>query len=110
MVVYSHEHQYAGAVDAVARFDGKIIVMDWKTGNQIHQEYALQVAAYAKAYEEMHPGQKVNQGWIVRFDKQKKKAAQVRIIDDIDETFEAFIAARKLWGQLQSFATAKQKT
>jgi hypothetical protein len=31
----------------------KIVVLDWKTSNAFHSEYAMQIAAYTKAYEEM---------------------------------------------------------
>lgn len=47
-----------GTIDAVAkvkiRGEEKIVVLDWKTSNSLHNEYAMQIAAYAKAYEEVY--------------------------------------------------------
>ena len=71
ITVYSKTHRYAGTIDAVAEIEGKLIVLDWKTSNQIHNEHALQVAAYAKAYEEM-TGKKVDEAW-VKTEKRKKR-------------------------------------
>ncbi len=70
--------------------------MDWKTSNSMHLEYALQVSAYAHAYSEM-TGQKISEGWIVRFDKSTRKAPQVKVVADLKESFDAFLAAKKLW-------------
>ena len=43
---------YAGTLDCVARLDGKLYVIDFKSSKAIYDEYELQVAAYAAAYEE----------------------------------------------------------
>jgi hypothetical protein len=100
MMVYSQTHQYAGAVDAVCKIGDRVIIMDWKTSNQIYVEYALQVAAYAKAFEEM-TGTPVHEAWVLRFDKAKKKAPQIKVVKDLTETHETFLAVKKLWTFLQ---------
>lgn len=61
VMVASAKHKYAGSLDAVGRKDGKLIVLDWKTSNSIKSTYALQVAAYAKAYEETS-GNRIDEG------------------------------------------------
>ena len=68
MMVYSAKYRYAGAMDAVATRDGQLVALDWKTSNGLYPEYALQVAAYAKALEEM-TGQTVTEAWAIRFGK-----------------------------------------
>jgi ATP-dependent exoDNAse (exonuclease V) beta subunit len=52
-MVYSARHRYAGAIDALAYREGELVALDWKTSKGLYPEYALQVAAYAKAIEEM---------------------------------------------------------
>ncbi len=52
-MVYSGKYRYAGAMDAVAYRNGQLVALDWKTGNGLYPEHLLQVAAYAKALEEM---------------------------------------------------------
>lgn len=85
----------------------------------MHLEYALQVAAYAHAYQARRKkeknssshgfcflsffvfqemtGQSVSEGWIVRFDKNVRKAPQVKVVVDLRDSFETFLAAKKLW-------------
>ena len=41
-------YRYAGTCDAVAKLkDGRLAVIDWKTGKRLYPEVALQLAAYA---------------------------------------------------------------
>jgi hypothetical protein len=73
----SKVHGYNGTMDCKATKDGKTIVMDWKTGEakkkdvpDIYDEYKYQVAAYVKAYNEVH-GENVGLAMIVSFAKDK---------------------------------------
>lgn len=48
--VWSDTHNYAGSFDAIARIGGETVVIDWKTTRSgVHEEVALQLAAYANA-------------------------------------------------------------
>lgn len=50
----SIKYRYAGTCDIVARDDhGRLVIMDIKTTNGINPSVALQLAAYAQAYEEI---------------------------------------------------------
>lgn len=88
--MFSSELKYAGALDALARKISTrgLVILDWKTSNTFSQDYAYQVAAYAKALEEM-TGEPVEEGWVVRFDKHKP-TFEVRRVWDLDECFEVF--------------------
>jgi hypothetical protein len=99
MMVYSAKYKYAGAMDAVAYRDGKMVALDWKTSNGLYGEYALQVAAYAKALEEM-TGEVVSEAWAVRFGK-KTPEFEAKKVTDLDGTFVAFRAALYLWKAMQ---------
>jgi genome maintenance exonuclease 1 len=55
--LYSHHLRVAGKSDCIAQFDGKNAVVDFKTANKPKQEhwiqnYFMQCAAYAVAFEE----------------------------------------------------------
>ena len=50
--IFSDEHKYAGTIDLVVRLDGKVWLLDIKTSNSLHTSYDLQLAAYAKAWNE----------------------------------------------------------
>ena len=94
-MVYSGKYRYAGAMDAVAYRDGQLVALDWKTGNGLYPEHLLQVAAYAKALEEMS-GESVTEAWVVRLGK-KAPEFEVRKVGDLDTAFIAFRAALYLW-------------
>lgn len=70
--VVSHKHTYSGTLDAVGTLDGEPCVFDWKTSSGIKDDMALQLSAYANAYEEM-TGVKVRKGLIVLVSKDKPK-------------------------------------
>ena len=93
--VYSDKYHYAGSMDAVAYRGNALVVVDWKTSNGLYREYALQVAAYAKALEEM-TGQPVKEAWAVRFGK-KAPEFEARKVRDLEDAFIAFRAALYLW-------------
>eukprot|EP01133_Synstelium_polycarpum_P015915 gene15915-18919_t len=95
-IVWSPTHEYAGAVDAVGRKpDGSLVAIDWKTSSFISNEYALQVAAYSKALEELH-GERISEAWIVRFHK-TLPLYESRLVKDLDGSFELFLSALRLF-------------
>lgn len=61
----SPTHMLAGTADLVCKIDGKLTIVDWKTGSGIYPEMFLQLAAYAMMLEEEYPDQKVEQLYIV---------------------------------------------
>ena len=82
-------------MDAVAYRNGQLVALDWKTGNGLYPEHLLQVAAYAKALEEMS-GESVTEAWAVRLGK-KAPEFETRKVGDLDTAFIAFRAALYLW-------------
>jgi hypothetical protein len=54
-VVFSRKYGYAGAADALGftKDRKQLVVCDFKTSNSIHDTYALQLAAYTHAVQEM---------------------------------------------------------
>lgn len=108
--VWSEKHRYAGSLDAwglCTHRDGRqrLVVVDWKTTNYIQPQYALQVAAYAKALGEM-TGTPVDEGWVIRLDKTKPNW-QAKKVADLDHTFEDFLGALRLWRSLKADPYAK---
>jgi predicted RecB family nuclease len=52
-LVISREHEYAGTADLIGTLNGKLALLDIKTGRRVYPEYKLQLAAYAIAWGEM---------------------------------------------------------
>ena len=93
-MVYSATYKYAGSMDAVAKRGDQLVALDWKTSSGIYPEMALQVAAYAAAWEEMN-AQSVHEAWVVRFGK-KQPEFEARQVKNLDAAFQGFIAAQTL--------------
>ena len=106
-MVYSAKHLYAGTMDAWGIRDGKPVALDWKTSNALYPEAALQVSAYAKAWEEM-TGERCERAYVVRFGKTKAEF-EVREVADIDASFQAFLAAKTLYEGTKAAAWAKKE-
>lgn len=95
--IWSKEFCYAGTMDLLAEMDGKLTVVDWKTGKAIYPESFLQNAAYRHALREMGHGNPV-QGMIVRLPKvETDPEFEVADAGDETENFEVFLHALDLW-------------
>jgi len=78
--VYSKFWNYAGTIDALAKINGELYVIDFKTSAKIYKEYYLQVYGYAQAIHEMvndDSNKHYPKGMIVRLDKNEKKFQEV---------------------------------
>ncbi len=94
-IVYCDDCGYAGTLDLYARVNGRLTVLDWKTGRAIYPEAFLQNVAYRHAAAGL--ALVAEQGLIVRLPK---------VLDDpaweampVPETIahEDFLAALRLW-------------
>ncbi|MGH8967300.1 MAG: hypothetical protein ACRDXB_18505, partial [Actinomycetes bacterium] len=47
--VWSDSHLYAGSFDAIARIEGEVVLLDWKTSKAVYDSVALQLSAYRYA-------------------------------------------------------------
>jgi hypothetical protein len=76
MTCYSLRHGYAGKLDCYGTVNGKLSVIDWKTGKAVYPESYLQNAAYRWALEEMG-FETPDMGYIVRLPKQRGDSFEV---------------------------------
>jgi hypothetical protein len=96
MIVGSKKYGYGGRMDALAIDDkGNYIVLDWKTSNYFSKDYALQVAAYAYAFAEQYNVPIPKKCYVVKFHK-LEPVYEIKELKDVDQSFEAFISAKKL--------------
>lgn len=65
----SHEHRYAGTLDAIAMIGGKLGILDIKTSQEIYRDYNLQTAAYFNAMKGEVKGLETR--WILRIDQSR---------------------------------------
>lgn len=100
--VYSPMHKFVGTFDALARIDGVLYLIDFKTSSRINDEYALQTAAYVQALSEEIAIPTTDIGRkIIRFDK---KTGEFGTFDfkNFENDFTAFKSALSLHNALKS--------
>lgn len=96
--VASVKDEFGGKLDALGWDDNGYVILDWKTSSGIYDEYALQVSAYAAAFEETY-GVPVRRAIIVRFDKKVPEwsaAKDVREVRNLTVSYGAFLHASEL--------------
>ena len=95
--VYSKRHRYAGTLDVLARVDGVLTQVDFKTGKAVYAEAHLQAAAYSAALEEMGYLEPVN-AIVVRLPKVADDPGfEVVDVPARAELLPVFLATRTLW-------------
>ena len=65
--VINRKDMYGGTVDFIGNVNGIPSIVDWKSSSGIYSDYPLQLAAYLRAYTEMHPDEEIKEGCIVCF-------------------------------------------
>mgnify|MGYP001181738806 FL=1 len=99
--VYCDKYNYAGTVDAVAKINGRICVIDFKTSKKIYKPYHLQVTAYAQAIKRIDRLRQWPLGIILRLDKETGEFQQ-KVFEPKDH-FKTFIKCMELrqWSSLR---------
>ena len=68
--VYDIKNGYAGTIDVIAEFEGRVGIIDIKTSTKIPREHLLQTAAYLNAYNtNCGEGKACETRWILRIDQ-----------------------------------------
>lgn len=79
---------YGGTVDCYCKLDGKPMLLDFKTGKAIYEEYFVQLAAYAELLREN--GYPVEQVRILRVGRDETEGFEERSVADTRKWFEIF--------------------
>jgi len=94
--VISEAHRYGGTLDFIGRLNGKLVLGDFKTSGGVYGEYLMQIAAYAKAYEES-TGNKIDGGYhLLRFSKENGDFGHHFYPSLDDDAWPAFLHLRAL--------------
>lgn len=102
-IVFNNEEGYAGTVDCVAEIAGEKYIIDFKTGQSVWPEYELQVSAYKHG----HPDYKDVKLGILQLGYRRNKAGWK--FTDIEDSFDLFLAAKKIWAKEQKGVEPKKK-
>ena len=85
----------AGTPDLICRVNGKLTIMDWKTGSGIYPDMFMQMAAYAIMLEEEYPEHKVESLHVVN--ASIKNMFQEEARSEVDQFKDAYLAALNLY-------------
>ncbi len=100
LVIGSELHEFGGTLDGIAYVDDIPTLIDFKTSNQISEDYFLQTAAYVLALEEM--GFKALQRVILRIPKDSEGFETVTLPNNLEDgnrlelDKEGFLALRQM--------------
>ena len=96
-MMWSPTHGVVGTADLVAKVDGVLSVLDWKTSSAIFPEYHLQTACYAMmAMEEF--GDVIEDRYVVNVKKSGGLEVEKRGLDTYGADIACFLAARTIYG------------
>jgi len=86
----SEKHKYGGTIDCLCRLNGKLTLIDFKTGKAIFDEMIIQVSAYRQLLIES--GFKVEQVHILRIGRDQREGFEDRLISNgfLDIQWEIF--------------------
>jgi len=95
--VYSREHKFAGTMDKLIQLDdGKVVLVDIKTSNNLYPEMGLQLSAYKHAILELGIVSKIDTIAILQL-----KDNGTYTWAEYDDTFEVFLACLKIFNYLE---------
>lgn len=123
ITVFSDQYGYAGSIDLVARINGELYVVDFKTSKQVWAEYELQVSAYRQALEngenpiyELNPNGSQKEKLL---DCSGMKTAILQVgyslnkagykFTETENKFSLFMAAHQIWENESSTQHPSQK-
>ena len=92
----SEKHKFAGTADAVARINDKLCLVDFKTGQAIYDEYAIQLAAYQLCLEELG-SPAIEERWILRFPKTGSDFEVKLVESSFEEDKKIFLSALPIY-------------
>lgn len=97
MLLVSEVYKFGGTPDAVGEIDGKLCILDWKTGNALYRDALIQVAAYKALWEENHPDQLITGGFhICRFSKDHGDFVHAHY-DELGDAWRQFVLLREAY-------------
>ena len=110
-LIYSRRYRFSGRFDGLARVDGVLSLIDWKTSTGLYPEFRLQTAAYVHAYEEEHPDQRIEQRILIRLGKEDG-VFDPHVFDrkSLRADFNAFLAALRLHNRLKTIKQEEKLT
>lgn len=100
--VTSEKYGFSGTVDCVAKIKDDVYIIDFKTSQNIWQEYEMQISAYKQALTEMgYKTENIKLAFLqigYKGNRTKKDGSRtMHKFTMVDDKFELFLHARAIW-------------
>ena len=105
--IFSKKYNYAGTCDLIAELNGKLSVIDFKTGSGPWYEHAIQISAYRQALQE-ELKMKIKERWILKVDKETGKFHAHKATLH-KEDFKCFLALLEIYRRHRLGILTKEK-
>lgn len=91
--IVSHTHRYAGTLDMIVEIEGKLYVIDVKSGSYTYDRHKMQLAAYVMAAREMYPTMDIVGAGVLPLNVRTKKGWRFDVLEesDIQRYFARFL-------------------
>lgn len=89
----SEEYQYGGTIDLLAKVNGQMCLVDFKSGKGIYEEMTYQLAAYENLITENNPSgcyNPLDKSMILRIGKDETLDFEIKSWTDLHNEFEIF--------------------
>lgn len=97
-VMFSPEHGFVGTADLVAKVDGVLSVIDYKTSKAIYPSMFLQLAAYQSAFMCEFPDKIIKNRYVVNIKKDGTGLEyEMKDLDTYSEDLDAFLSCLTLY-------------
>lgn len=95
--VASESLHYGGTIDIVIRLpNGRLAAVDWKTSKDIYPEYAAQIEAYRRAWNELWSTEPITECFVARFGREDEQFQVARLANP-EAAWRVFRAALILY-------------
>jgi hypothetical protein len=94
---WSATHGYVGTGDAIAKVDGELTVLDYKTSKRLYPTVFLQLAAYQAAYQEEFPDQTITKRLGINIGRDGVLTTESRGNDTFNTDLDMFLALLRAW-------------
>ena len=93
----SEKYQFGGTFDAIAKINNKNYLVDFKTSNDIYQEYEIQLGAYHQLWQEYNPNIKIHGAIILKLSKDVTMYEEKKLtLKDLNQGLSIFKLLLKL--------------
>ena len=93
----SEEYQYGGTIDCIARVDGKLAIIDWKTGKEVYEDHIIQIVSYEKLWNENFPEYLIDGGYHILRTGKEIASFSYNWYGEFPGAWDAFLHLRALY-------------